>query len=54
MKRRDVLAGAAAAVLPLPAIAQGKPDKLVYVGDNGPPASRSILLCCRSIPGAPA
>jgi ABC-type glycerol-3-phosphate transport system substrate-binding protein len=36
MKRRDLLAGTAAAVLAMPALAQNKPDKLVYVGDNGP------------------
>lgn len=36
MKRRDLLAASAAAALPMPAIAQGKPEKLVYVGDNGP------------------
>jgi multiple sugar transport system substrate-binding protein len=35
MKRRDLLAGTAA-VLAMPALAQNKPDKLVYVGDNGP------------------
>jgi multiple sugar transport system substrate-binding protein len=35
MKRRDLLAGAAS-VLAMPALAQNKPDKLVYVGDNGP------------------
>jgi ABC-type glycerol-3-phosphate transport system substrate-binding protein len=36
MKRRDLLAGTAASVLAMPALAQGKPEKLVYVGDNGP------------------
>jgi multiple sugar transport system substrate-binding protein len=36
LKRRQLLATAAATTLPLPAIAQGKPEKLVYVGDNGP------------------
>ena len=40
MKRRDLLAGTAAALgippLAMPALAQNKPDKLVYVGDNGP------------------
>jgi hypothetical protein len=61
-----LLAGTAA-TLAMPALAQSKPDKLVYVGDNGPwhwvlveevapafekpPASRSISRCCRSIPG---
>jgi ABC-type glycerol-3-phosphate transport system substrate-binding protein len=35
MKRRDLLAGTAAS-LAMPALAQNKPDKLVYVGDNGP------------------
>jgi multiple sugar transport system substrate-binding protein len=35
MKRRDLLAGTAAS-LAMPALAQTKPDKLVYVGDNGP------------------
>jgi multiple sugar transport system substrate-binding protein len=35
MKRRDMLAGTAAS-LAMPALAQTKPDKLVYVGDNGP------------------
>ncbi len=35
MKRRDLLAGTAA-TLAMPALAQNKPDKLVYVGDNGP------------------
>ena len=33
--RRPLLSGAAAA-LAMPALAQGKPEKLVYVGDNGP------------------
>lgn len=36
LTRRDLLAATTAATLPLPAIAQSKPDKLVYVGDNGP------------------
>jgi ABC-type glycerol-3-phosphate transport system substrate-binding protein len=36
MKRRHLLQTAAAAALPLPALAQSKPEKLVYVGDNGP------------------
>ncbi len=36
MKRRNLLAGTAASVLAMPALAQSKPDKLVYVGDNGP------------------
>ena len=40
MKRRSVLAGGAASLalpeLSMPALAQNKPDKLVYVGDNGP------------------
>jgi len=35
MKRRALLAGTAAS-LAMPALAQNKPDKLVYVGDNGP------------------
>jgi multiple sugar transport system substrate-binding protein len=35
MKRRALLAGTAA-TLAMPALAQNKPDKLVYVGDNGP------------------
>ena len=35
MKRRDLLAGTAA-TLAMPALAQSKPDKLIYVGDNGP------------------
>jgi multiple sugar transport system substrate-binding protein len=35
MKRRDLLAGTAA-TLAMPALAQTKPGKLVYVGDNGP------------------
>ena len=35
MKRRKLLAGTAAA-LAMPALAQTKPDKLVFVGDNGP------------------
>src|SRR6267154_4810008 len=36
INRRHLLATTAAASLPLPAIGQSKPDKLVYVGDNGP------------------
>src|SRR5471030_2691096 len=36
LNRRHLLAASAASVLPLPAIAHGKPEKLVYVGDNGP------------------
>ncbi|MFL5285701.1 MAG: extracellular solute-binding protein [Rhodopila sp.] len=36
LNRRSLLAASAASVLPLPALAQGKPEKLVYVGDNGP------------------
>jgi multiple sugar transport system substrate-binding protein len=36
LNRRHLLAASAASILPLPAIAQGKPEKLVYVGDNGP------------------
>ncbi len=39
MKRRTLLAGSAAMLaspLAKPALAQNKPDKLVYVGDNGP------------------
>jgi len=37
MRRRHLLqAGAAAAALPRFALAQNKPDKLVFVGDNGP------------------
>ena len=36
LHRRSVLAGTAAAALARPALADGKPDKLVYVGDNGP------------------
>jgi ABC-type glycerol-3-phosphate transport system substrate-binding protein len=35
LTRRGVLAGAAAG-LARPALAQGKPEKLVFVGDNGP------------------
>lgn len=35
MKRRNFLAGTAAA-LATPALAQSKPEKLIYVGDNGP------------------
>ena len=35
MKRRNFLAATTAA-LAMPALAQNKPDKLVYVGDNGP------------------
>jgi multiple sugar transport system substrate-binding protein len=36
IRRRQLLATSAAAALPMPALAQGKPEKLVYVGDNGP------------------
>jgi ABC-type glycerol-3-phosphate transport system substrate-binding protein len=36
LNRRRLLGVSAAAALPLPALAQGKPEKLVYVGDNGP------------------
>ncbi len=36
IKRRHLLAATAAAALPLPAMGQSKPEKLVYVGDNGP------------------
>lgn len=36
LNRRQLLAASAASVLPLPAVGQGKPEKLVYVGDNGP------------------
>ena len=40
LKRRRVLQGAAAALAPTalacPALAQSKPEKIVYVGDNGP------------------
>jgi ABC-type glycerol-3-phosphate transport system substrate-binding protein len=36
LNRRKVLAGSAALTLARPALADGKPDKLVYVGDNGP------------------
>jgi multiple sugar transport system substrate-binding protein len=40
MKRRQLLVGAAAALvmpaLAMPALTQTKPDKLVFVGDNGP------------------
>jgi len=36
MKRRELLAGTAATALAMPALAQNKPDKLIYVGDNGP------------------
>jgi multiple sugar transport system substrate-binding protein len=36
LNRRQLLAASAASTLPLPALGQGKPDKLVYVGDNGP------------------
>ena len=36
LSRRALLAASAASTLPLPALAQGKPEKLVYVGDNGP------------------
>ena len=36
IRRRGLLAGATAAALPRVALAQQKPDKLVFVGDNGP------------------
>src|ERR1700679_3389663 len=36
LNRRTLLAASAASALPLPALAQSKPDKLVFVGDNGP------------------
>ena len=37
MRRRQLLrAGAAAVALPRVALAQPRPDKLVFVGDNGP------------------
>jgi multiple sugar transport system substrate-binding protein len=36
INRRHLLATTAAAALPLPALGQNKPEKLVYVGDNGP------------------
>ena len=36
MKRRDFLAGSAALAAPSLARAQSKPEKLVFVGDNGP------------------
>ena len=36
INRRHLLATTAAASLPLPALGQSKPEKLVYVGDNGP------------------
>src|ERR1700709_780174 len=36
MNRRQLLAASAASALRLPALSQGKPDKLGYVGDNGP------------------
>ena len=36
MRRRHLLGAAAAATLPRFALAQNKPDKLVFVGDNGP------------------
>ncbi len=36
LNRRGLLAASAASMLPLPALAQAKPDKLVFVGDNGP------------------
>ena len=35
-RRRLLEASAAAAALPKFALAQNKPDKLVFVGDNGP------------------
>jgi ABC-type glycerol-3-phosphate transport system substrate-binding protein len=36
LTRRHMMLAAAAAPLARPAIAQGKPEKLVFVGDNGP------------------
>ena len=36
IRRRHLLGATAAAALPRFALAQGKPDKLVFVGDNGP------------------
>jgi ABC-type glycerol-3-phosphate transport system substrate-binding protein len=36
MRRRHLLGAATAATLPRFALAQNKPDKLVFVGDNGP------------------
>ena len=36
MRRRHLLQAAASAALPRFALAQSKPDKLVFVGDNGP------------------
>ena len=36
LNRRRLLAASTAATLPLPALGQAKPEKLVYVGDNGP------------------
>ena len=36
INRRHLLATTAAAALPMPALGQVKPEKLVYVGDNGP------------------
>jgi hypothetical protein len=37
IRRRGLMqASAAAAALPRVALAQSKPDKLVFVGDNGP------------------
>ena len=36
MRRRDFLAGTAALAAPALARAQSKPEKLVFVGDNGP------------------
>ena len=36
LNRRRLLQASAAAALAMPALAQGKPEKLIYVGDNGP------------------
>ena len=36
ISRRGLLAATVAAPLARPAIAQNKPEKLVFVGDNGP------------------
>ena len=36
LNRRRLLQASAASALAMPALAQGKPEKLIYVGDNGP------------------
>ena len=36
LNRRRLLQASAASALAMPALAQNKPDKLIYVGDNGP------------------